>query len=48
VLGTPVAAAARVRADEREPQPLSLGAGRTSVRFDAGPHEIVTLLLEPA
>ena len=47
-LGTPVAAAARVRADEREPQPLPLGAERTSVRFDSGPHEIVTLLLTPA
>jgi mannosylglycerate hydrolase len=47
-LGTPVAAAERVRADEREPQPLPLGANRTSVRFEAGPHEIVTLLLTPA
>jgi alpha-mannosidase len=47
-LGTPVAAAARVRADECEPQPLPLDAERTSVRFDAGPHEIVTLLLTPA
>ncbi len=44
-LGTPVAAVARVRADEREPQPLPLDANRTSVRFVAGPHEIVTLLL---
>jgi mannosylglycerate hydrolase len=47
-LGTPVAAAARVRADECEPQPLPLGAKRTSARFAAGPHEIVTLLLTPA
>jgi len=47
-LGTPVAAAARVRGDESEPRPLPLGAGRTSVRFDACPHEIVTLLLTPA
>ena len=46
-LGAPIAAAARVRADEREPQPLALGARRTSIRFDAGPHEIVTLLLTP-
>jgi alpha-mannosidase len=46
-LGMPVAAAARVRADEREPQPLPLGAKRTSIRFVAGPHEIVTLLLTP-
>ncbi len=47
-LGTPVATAARVRADERDPRPLPLGARRSSVRFDAGPHEIVTLLLTPA
>jgi alpha-mannosidase len=47
-LGTPVAAAARVRGDEREPRPLPLGGKRTSIRFDAGPHEIVTLLLTPA
>jgi alpha-mannosidase len=47
-LGTPVAAAARVRGDEREPQPVPLGAERTSIRFDAGPHEIVTLLLTPS
>jgi alpha-mannosidase len=42
-LGDPIAAAARVRADEREPQPLETRRG--SVRFTAGPHEIVTLLL---
>ncbi|HEU4473902.1 MAG TPA: glycosyl hydrolase-related protein, partial [Gemmatimonadales bacterium] len=41
--GAPLAAAARVRADEREPEPLETGGG--SVRFTAGPHEIVTLLL---
>lgn len=46
--GTPLAGAARVRADEREPRPLRLGGGGTSVRFTAGPHEIVTLLLTPA
>jgi mannosylglycerate hydrolase len=46
-LGTPVAAAARVRADEREPRPIALDAERTSLRFTAGPHEIVTLLLTP-
>jgi alpha-mannosidase len=44
-LGMPVAAAARVRADEREPEPLPLGTTRKSIRFIAGPHEIVTLLL---
>jgi mannosylglycerate hydrolase len=47
-LATPVAAVARIRADERGPRPLPLGAERTSVRFDAAPHEIVTLLLTPA
>jgi len=47
-LGTPVAAVARVRADEREPQPLPLGENGSSVRFAAGPHKIVTLLLTPA
>jgi alpha-mannosidase len=47
-LGAPVSAAARVRADESEPTPLPLGRGGLSVRFDAGPHEIVTLLLTPA
>jgi alpha-mannosidase len=46
-LGTP-AAAARVRADEREPTPLPLEPGRESVRFTAGPHEIVTLRLTRA
>jgi alpha-mannosidase len=40
--GAPLAAA-RVRADEREPEPLETRGG--SVRFTAGPHEIVTLLL---
>jgi len=47
-LGTPVAAAARVRADEREPAPLALDAKRAAVRFSAGPHEIVTLRLTTA
>jgi alpha-mannosidase len=46
-LAAPLAAAAKVRADERESQPLELGPNRSSVRFDAGPHEIVTLLLTP-
>jgi alpha-mannosidase len=46
-LATPVAAAARVRADEREPQSLPLGTERASVRFDAGSYEVVTLLLTP-
>jgi alpha-mannosidase len=47
-LGVPVAAAAKVRADEREPLPLPLGPGGSSVPLDAGPHEIVTLLLTTA
>jgi alpha-mannosidase len=47
VFATPVAAVARAHADEREPQPLPLDAEGTSVEFDAGPHEIVTLLLTP-
>jgi alpha-mannosidase len=47
-LGTPVAAVARVRADERDPQSLPLGDNGLSVSFAAGPHEIVTLLLMPA
>jgi alpha-mannosidase len=46
-LAAPLAAAAKPRADERESQPLELGPNRCSVRFDAGPHEIVTLLLTP-
>jgi alpha-mannosidase len=41
-LGVPFAAA-RVRADEREPEPLEARDG--AVRFTAGPREIVTLLL---
>jgi alpha-mannosidase len=48
VFATPVAAVARARADERAPQPLPLDVERTSVELDAGPHEIVTLLLTPA
>jgi alpha-mannosidase len=47
VLGKAIAAAERARADEREGVPLPLQAGRTAVRFAAGPHEIVTLLLTP-
>ena len=42
-LGSPIAAAARVRADEREPVPLDRSG--TSLRFSAGPHQIVTLHL---
>jgi alpha-mannosidase len=46
--GIPVAAVARARADEREPEPLPIGENGSSVRFVAGPHEIVTLVLTPA
>jgi len=46
-LAAPLSGAATVRADERESHPLELGPNRSAVRFDAGPHEIVTLLLTP-
>jgi mannosylglycerate hydrolase len=46
-LAAPLAAAARVRADERGATPLTLAANRASLRFTAKPHEIVTLLLTP-
>ena len=48
VFAGPVTDVARVRADEREPEPLPLSDSGLSVRFAAGPHEIVTLLLTPA
>ncbi|HEU5040574.1 MAG TPA: glycosyl hydrolase-related protein, partial [Gemmatimonadales bacterium] len=45
-LPVPVSRASRVRADEREPEPLPLeDAGRT-VRFRAGPRAMVTVALE--
>jgi alpha-mannosidase len=47
-LGTLLAAVTKARADERELEPLPLGDNGSSVRFAAGPHEIVTLLLTPA
>jgi alpha-mannosidase len=37
----------RTRADEREGKRLTLQDGGTEVRFTAGPHEIVTLVLTP-
>ncbi|HEX2218700.1 MAG TPA: glycosyl hydrolase-related protein [Gemmatimonadales bacterium] len=46
-LSAPVDTVERVRADEQEPSPLRLDEARTSVRFTAGPHAIVTLLLTP-
>nr|MBA3522917.1 hypothetical protein [Gemmatimonadales bacterium] len=42
----PVSAVHRVRADEREPTPLPTPGRDGVVRFSAGPHEIVTLLLD--
>jgi mannosylglycerate hydrolase len=47
-VGAPLASAARSRADEREPEALELEEGGTAVRFTAGPHAIVTLLLTPS
>jgi mannosylglycerate hydrolase len=47
-LGAPILAAERARADERQVQPLALAAGGTEVRFTAGPHGIVTVLLTRA
>jgi mannosylglycerate hydrolase len=47
-LGAPAARIERVRADEQEPSSLPLDDSRSSVRFTAGPHEIITLLITPA
>jgi alpha-mannosidase len=47
-LGAPVARVERVRADEQEPSPLPLDDSHSSLRFTAGPHEIITLLVTPA
>jgi hypothetical protein len=44
--GAPVRAAYRARADERESVPLVLEDRGHVVRFTAGPHEIVTVLVE--
>jgi alpha-mannosidase len=41
----PVRMAARTRLDEREPAPLVLEDGGRVVRFTAGPHEIVTVVV---
>ena len=48
VVGAPLESALRVRADERAGEDLRLDGGGRSVRFTAGPHEIVTLLLRPS
>jgi hypothetical protein len=45
---TPLAAAERVRADEREPETLELEEGGTVVGFAADPYAIVTLRLTVA
>ncbi len=42
-----VASAERVRADERAGTPLPVDPDRRTVRFAAGRHEVVTLLLRP-
>jgi alpha-mannosidase len=44
---SPFESVERTRADEREGRPLVLEDNGTVVRFVAGPHEIVTLLLTP-
>jgi hypothetical protein len=44
---SPLQSVERTRADEREGRPLVLEDGGTEVRFVAGPHEIVTLVLTP-
>ncbi len=47
-VSVPVVGAAKVRGDEREPRPLPIGKRGLTVPFEAGPHEIVTLLLTTA
>jgi alpha-mannosidase len=42
----PVASATRVRADEREPSHLAVEEEGRVVRFHAGPHEIVSVLVQ--
>jgi mannosylglycerate hydrolase len=44
---SPFESAERTRADEREGRPVVLEDNGTVVRFVAGPHEIVTLVLTP-
>jgi mannosylglycerate hydrolase len=44
-MASPVDSAKRVRADEREPSQLSVEDGGRVVRFHAGPHEIVSILV---
>jgi mannosylglycerate hydrolase len=44
----PIARVVRTRADERQAQSLPLGDGGKVVGFEAGPREIVTILVEPA
>ena len=45
---SPLEAVERTRADEREGERLALEVGGTAVRFTAGPHEIVTLIVIPS
>jgi alpha-mannosidase len=44
---SPLESVERTRADEREGRRLAVEDGGTEVRFTAGPHEIVTLVLTP-
>ncbi|HEY7505234.1 MAG TPA: glycoside hydrolase family 38 C-terminal domain-containing protein [Gemmatimonadales bacterium] len=44
---SPLESVERTRADEREDRRLAMENGGTEVRFTAGPHEIVTLVLTP-
>ena len=44
---SPFRSVERTRADERENRPVVLEDNGTAVRFVAGPHEIVTLVLAP-
>jgi hypothetical protein len=44
---SPLASVERTRADEREGRRVAVEDGGTEVRFTAGPHEIVTLVLTP-
>lgn len=48
VANAALASAERTLADERRGSPLPLEDGGSAVRFTAGPHEIVTLVVTPA
>jgi alpha-mannosidase len=46
-LARPAVRAARVRTDEREPRDIALADGGRIVPFEAGPREVVTVLVTP-